>query len=102
MRIQPQDYGNDPVNWRAGDPTTGSDVIRFRSVSLVGNTILLEFEALANQTYTVQYRSSVTSGAWVKLTDVAAEAFDRTVEVSDPVSTSESSRFYRLVSPTQP
>jgi hypothetical protein len=62
----------------------------------------LRFTAAAGQTYTAQYRSSLTSGNWSKLSDVPAQGASHTAEVTDPIIQGTGARFYRVVSPSQP
>jgi hypothetical protein len=62
----------------------------------------LRFTAIAGQTYTVQTRSSLTSGAWSNLTNVLAQTTTQPVEITDPIPPAATQRFYRVVSPQQP
>jgi hypothetical protein len=62
----------------------------------------LRFAAAAGQTYTVQFRGSLTNGTWSKLTDVPAQTSAQTVEITDPILPASTQRFYRIVSPQQP
>jgi hypothetical protein len=60
----------------------------------------LHFQAIANQSYTVQYTDSLTSPNWQKLSDIDAQASAFTVTATDPLS--DTGRFYRIVTPRQP
>jgi hypothetical protein len=62
----------------------------------------LKFLALAGFTYSVQYRNSLTTGKWLKLTDVNAPDVTQVVEATDPGTTNATVRYYRVVSPRQP
>jgi hypothetical protein len=62
----------------------------------------LRFTTAAGQTYTAQFRNSLTSGNWSKLSDVPAQGASHTAQVTDPILQGATSRFYRLVSPSQP
>jgi len=73
----------DSVDWSSGT----SSVLRVR------------FTAVAGQTYTVQYRDSLSAGGWLKLVD--AQAVAQTVEVTDPTITNSTTRYYRIVTPQQ-
>jgi hypothetical protein len=90
------------TNWEeyiAGtDPTSTMSYLRLEGMST--NPTTLEFYAVANKTYTVQYRDSLTEGAWSKLADVLAMPTERLEQVIDPRSNPQ--RYYRLVTPYQP
>lgn len=78
---------------------------RIDSVGVSGGaspTLRLRFTATAGQTYTVQYRGSLTGGAWSKLTDVPAQSSTQSVEITDAITPASQQRFYRIVSPQQP
>ena len=62
--------------------------------------ILLQFEAQANMTYTVQYKDGVTL-PWQLLQQVSARAVDRTVSVFDD-DHGAGFRIYRVVTPALP
>ena len=61
--------------------------------------MLFRSTAAAGQTYTAQYRDSLSAGGWLKLVDVQAVA--QTVEVTDLTITNSTSRYYRIVTPQQ-
>jgi len=61
----------------------------------------LRFGAVGGKTYTLQFRDSLGAGSWLKLADVPAPAVTGTLEVVDP-NAGSSTRFYRIVTPTQP
>jgi len=60
----------------------------------------LQFTAVSNRTYTVQYTDNLSPIIWHKLADVLARNVTRTETVIDPNATTN--RFYRLVIPIQP
>ena len=60
----------------------------------------LGFTASSNQSYTVQYKSSVTDVAWMRLKDMAALPTNRAVVVTDNLHNAPR-RFYRLATPAQ-
>jgi len=74
----------DSVDWSSGT----SEVLQIR------------FTAVAGQTYTVQYRDSLSAGGWLKLTDIQ-KPVTQTVEVPDPTVTNSTTRYYRIVTPQQ-
>lgn len=74
---------------------------RFTStLGLEGGVPTVRFQAKAERSYTVQYSDSL--GAWWKLADIAARAFDGEVAIADPASAGEPKRFYRILTPAQP
>ena len=60
----------------------------------------LQFTAVTNRTYTVQYTDSLSLPDWKKLADVLAKTTTRTETIIDRNATTN--RFYRLVIPIQP
>jgi Lamin Tail Domain/CotH kinase protein len=60
----------------------------------------VRFTAKAGRTYTIQYRNALTSGTWLKLTDIAAPGADTIIEHTDV--TAQPARFYRIATPAQP
>jgi hypothetical protein len=76
----------DSATWIAGPPPS------FR----------ISFTAQAGLTYTVQCRDSLTSGNWLKLTDVPLQTLTQSVLVSDAGVANSPNRFYRIVTPAQP
>jgi len=60
----------------------------------------LQFNAISNRTYSVQYSDTLNPGDWQKLTDVLGKTTSRTETITDPNATTN--RFYRLVIPIQP
>jgi hypothetical protein len=69
---------------------------------LPGGAGHLQFLAISNRTYTVQYSDRLDAAVWRKLTDVPADKTSQMQPVVDPNITSNSNRFYRLVIPIQP
>jgi hypothetical protein len=61
----------------------------------------LEFDALANKTYTVQHTDRLPGGSWSKLFDVMARATNRTESATD-AGTGTNRYYYRVVTPRQP
>jgi hypothetical protein len=59
----------------------------------------LQFNAVSNHTYTVQYTDRLNPPVWNKLADVLSKSTTRVETLVDPNATTN--RFYRLVTPTQ-
>jgi hypothetical protein len=62
----------------------------------------IRVNTVAGKTYTLQYRDSLTSGSWLKVADATGVAGDGVVTVSDPAAPAKGSRYYRVVTPSQP
>ena len=82
------------------DPSNAGSYLRLLPPVLQGAAALLNFPALANKTYSVQFSDDLASGTWGKVADVIASTANRTVTVSDDGF--RTNRFYRLVSPRRP
>jgi len=80
------------------DYSNSNSVLRIQTLSPgIGR---LQFTAVSNRTYTVQYTDSLNPAAWRKLADVLGRSTTRTENITDPNATTN--RFYRLVIPIQP
>jgi hypothetical protein len=66
------------------------------------NSAVLQFVAQSNISYTVQYRTNLSSAVWSNLTSISAQAFVSTVQVNVPKPPPEPARFYRIVTPLVP
>jgi hypothetical protein len=78
---------------------------RFDSVSIADGTnhvLRLRFMGQANQSYTIEYRDSLSSGTWTKLADVPVLASSQPIEITDPALNNRPDRYYRIVSPARP
>jgi hypothetical protein len=90
--------------YQAGtDPRDPSSVLRLHAQATdAGEGVVLQFEALSNKTYTLQYRNLLGSGAWLGLTNLSpAAATNRTVVVTNQVPAA-SPRYYRVRTPQTP
>ena len=91
------------LNWQeylAGtDPTNALSFLKIDSVS-TSNGAAVQFLAVSNRTYTVQFNDRLGSTQWFRLGDVLALATNRLERIPDPASTTN--RFYRLVTPRLP
>ena len=59
----------------------------------------INFTAVSNRTYTIQFTDALPSANWSKLADVVALKTNRVEVMLDPAWTSN--RFYRAVTPRQ-
>jgi hypothetical protein len=62
---------------------------------------VVEFNAVSNKTYTLQYRGSATTGAWARLADFVALPTNRLVSITNSLHGTEA-RYYRLLTPRAP
>jgi hypothetical protein len=83
------------------NPRDGLSYLSFDSASTSAGTVTLRFSAVANQSYTIQYRDDLAAGGWRNLTNVLAGATTHVAEVPDPAGGARE-RFYRLVTPMTP
>ena len=98
------DADSDGVNNRdeylAGtDPTNATSLLKFERIT-TDPTTTLEFNAVSNQTYTVQCADALAAVAWTKAVDVIGRATNR-LEVITNLPAAER-RYYRLITPRQP
>jgi hypothetical protein len=99
-RSKPEEYGNDPINWFAGDPTPGRVYVRIQSMQFNGTAFVLRFNVIAGQSYTVQYRNAMGAG-WVTLSELGLQSTSALREVTDPGAGTSAIRFYRVVASGQ-
>jgi hypothetical protein len=90
-----QEYiaGTNPV-----DPTS---YLKIDTISGAPSATTLQFTAISNKTYSLQFKESLTAGVWTKFADVVAGTNTHEVSVLDPYPPS-TSRLYRLAVPQLP
>lgn len=81
------------------NPQDKEDYLRY-SPPGYDDTVVLEFHAVANHTYSVQYHDALTTSPWETLQSYPAASTNRTIRLADPDA--HTSRFYRLATPAQP
>lgn len=87
------------AEYRAGtDPNDPASTLRLGITA--GSSAVLEFNALANHSYTLEYRDSLRTGAWAPLFHLNAEPTNRLWRLTDPAPNNP--RFYRLRTPRLP
>lgn len=90
------------AEYRSGTiATNAASGLKLETVTQANGQATLTFQAAANQTYSLEWNSTLDRGAWQKLVDVVAQSADQQVTVTD-VSAADSARFYRVVTPRQP
>ena len=80
------------------NPKDSKSYLRIDASALVTGAEL-QFGAVSNRTYTLQFRDQVNGGIWLKLTDVVARPTSHPERILDPGYTTN--RFYRVVTPRQ-
>jgi len=99
VRIKPEEYGSDVINWKAAPPSPGYQIIS-NSVAIVGTTLTITFEGLAASSYTVECRDTLESGNWIFLQSFPRQTHTGTRVVTVPnVGAAGARRFYRVSTP---
>jgi hypothetical protein len=83
------------------DPTNPASVLKFDKIMAEGGAGL-EFYALSNRTYSVQFKEALSVPAWSNLQQLIVVPTNRPVVVGDPAATNTAQRFYRIAVPAQP
>jgi hypothetical protein len=78
-------------------PNSAASVFKVDAIT-GGGAATLQFLAVSNRAYAVEFRSLVGAGTWGTLTNLAAQPTNRTVIVTDP-NPALTNRFYRIVLP---
>ena len=84
------------------DPRNPSSYLKIESLSPANASSKLHFNAVAGKTYTILYCDSVDRGLWIGMTNVPAQPFTGEIEIAVPGASATQTRFYRLVTPSQP
>ena len=87
------------------DPRDAQSGLKIESAATSSNTppkISLWINGAADRTYTVQYRNSLATGDWLRLTNVAPPLVSGLMDVAVPSATNSNTRYYRVVTPWQP
>ncbi|MBI4325435.1 MAG: hypothetical protein HY674_09240, partial [Chloroflexi bacterium] len=63
--------------------------------------IKIRFQAVAGQTYSMQYTEAFETRTWLNLRHVEAQSSTRLLEITDSIA-GHTSRYYRVVTPRQP
>lgn len=71
------------------------------SVEQQSPAVVIRFNAISNQTFSVLYRTNLDSSAWLKWVDVPSRSTNRLVEVRE-TNAAPDLRLYRVVAPAQP
>jgi hypothetical protein len=98
------DLDNDGMSNRAEflagtDPTNNLSYLKL-DASVAAGSSTIQFAAVSNRTYSVQYTDALGTAPWTKLADVTARSTNFVMEIPDP--TWGTNRSYRVVLPRQP
>jgi hypothetical protein len=86
------------------NPRDPQSYLKIESPQLVGGAgdqFRIRFNAAAGKSFSIQYQTSMSGSAWLNLTNIAAEATTRVIEVLDVTGGGAAGRYYRLVTPQQ-
>jgi hypothetical protein len=83
------------------DPLDPESFLRLDASAAPGGPATLHFAALANKSYTVQFRATPDAGPWQNLTHLAPRPTNGPVRILDPYPATPQ-RHYRLVTPVLP
>jgi len=84
------------------DPNDPRSFLKVERLLLSGDesAAIIQFHALANQTYTVEHKAEL-SGTWAKLADIVALASNQLVSITNRLD-GPATRYYRLATPRTP
>jgi hypothetical protein len=95
------DGSTDYSEYLAGThPRDPASVLRLSAALDTNATVLLSGVAVAGRSYAVQYRETLESGAWLRLTNFVPRLTNRVIQAVDTAPVAAPSRFYRLVTPS--
>jgi len=83
------------------NPHDAQSLLKIASISKITGGFALHFNGAAGHSYSIQYRNSLSAGSWQKLADVSSLIVNSNVIVNDTSGAGLSTRFYRLVTPSQ-
>jgi CotH kinase protein/Lamin Tail Domain/Bacterial TSP3 repeat len=84
------------------DPWHPASVFRFDSIITSNGVVQLLFTAMADRSYSIQFRNSLDAGSWQNLTNLSAAAITRALVIPGFSTDGADARFYRLVTPAMP
>lgn len=107
-RIGLAEFGNDPVNWKAGVPTPGLGMpptppLRFTAFWKEPQSITMQFQAQKGVAYRWEFSESLgtTRPVWIPIQTIPAGVANRTETLIDSIPAKSGYRYYRLVAPAE-
>ena len=82
------------------NPNNPASALRIQQITSSGGSVVLQFLANSNRTYSLLFKPSLNAILWSKLTDIPAHPTNRVVTLTNSVP-GDAQRFYRLVTPAQ-
>jgi len=82
------------------NPRDAQSLLKISSINTISGGITLRFNGIAGHSYSIQYRNSLSTGSWQKLSDIPSLSVNSSVVVNDTGS-GQSTGFYRLITPSQ-
>lgn len=82
-------------------PNDATSVLKFTEIATLNDSVVLQFLAISNRTYSLLYKPALDAATWSRLTDFAAQPTNRLMTVTNSIP-GNGQRFYRLVTPMQP
>jgi hypothetical protein len=79
-------------------PRSAASMLLITSVSNGGSSAVIQFNAVSNKTYSVQFRDSLST-SWSPLTSVSASPTNGMRSVTDNNAGTSATRFYRVTTP---
>jgi hypothetical protein len=81
------------------NPTNALSRLSLSIDAPASNAVGMQFDAVSNKTYTLQYRTSFSTGEWLHLQNFSSTETNRTISITNDIL--EPARFFRLVTPQQ-
>jgi len=83
------------------DPQSDQSSLKVDQIAIHAGSVMLQFLAVSNHSYSVLFRNSLDTGMWARLGDLPARTTNRIEIIVDPEGM-VTSRFYKLVTPGWP
>jgi hypothetical protein len=82
------------------DPTNAASKLALSISSPSGNAVTLQFNAVSNKTYTLLYRTSLSTGGWLRLKDFPSASVNGTNTVTTNLT--GATKFFEVQTPQAP